>query len=55
MKKLFAFIAVFGMLLFGASFYTVAQEETDETTVEQADTMEMEEAEDTMEDVEEEM
>lgn len=48
MKKLFAFIAVFGMLLLGASFYTVAQEETtDEMAVEQADTMEMEEAGDT--------
>ncbi len=45
MKKLFAFIAVFGMLLFGASFYTVAQDETtDETTVEQTDSMEMDEA-----------
>lgn len=45
MKKLFAFIAVFGMLLLGASFYTVAQEEsTDEMAVEQADSMEMEEA-----------
>jgi biopolymer transport protein ExbB len=44
MKKLFAFIAVFGMLLFGASFYTVAQDETtDETTVEQTDSMEMDE------------
>jgi biopolymer transport protein ExbB len=44
MKKLFAFIAVFGMLLLGASFYTVAQEETtDETTVEQTDSMDMEE------------
>lgn len=45
MKKLFAFIAVFGMLLLGASFYTVAQEETtDEMAVEQADSMEMDEA-----------
>ncbi len=45
MKKLFAFIAVFGMLLLGASFYTVAQEETtDEMAVEQADSMEMEAA-----------
>ena len=45
MKKLFAFIAVFGMLL-GASFYSVAQEDesTDEMTVEQTDSMEMEEA-----------
>lgn len=44
MKKLFAFIAVFGMLLFGASFYTVAQDETtDETTVEQTDSMNMDE------------
>ena len=44
MKKLFAFIAVFGMLLLGASFYTVAQEETtDEMTVEQTDSMDMEE------------
>ncbi len=42
MKKLFAFIAVFGMLL-GASFYAVAQEEAEETAVEQADTI-MEEA-----------
>ncbi|MFC2104212.1 MotA/TolQ/ExbB proton channel family protein [Bacteroidota bacterium] len=50
MKKLFAFIAVFGMLLLGASFYTVAQDETtDEMTVEQTDSMEMEEAmEDTL-------
>ncbi len=57
MKKLFAFIAVFGMLLLGASFYTVAQEETtDETTVEQTDSMEMEEAvEDTAAVVEEEI
>lgn len=45
MKKLFAFIAVFGMLLFGASFYTVAQDETtDETTVEQADSATMDQA-----------
>lgn len=45
MKKLFAFIAVFGMLL-GVSFYSVAQEDesTDEMTVEQTDSMEMEEA-----------
>ncbi len=57
MKKLFAFIAVFGMLLLGASFYTVAQEETtDEMTVEQTDSMEMEEAvEDTAAVVEEEI
>ena len=57
MKKLFAFIAVFGMLLFGASSYTVAQEETtEEMTVEQTDTMEMEEAvEDTAAIVEEEV
>ena len=48
MKKLFAFIAVFGMLMLGASFYTVAQEETtDETTVEQTDTAQMEAVEDT--------
>ena len=45
MKKLFAFIAVFGMLLFGASFYTVAQEETDEATTELMDDESMEEAE----------
>lgn len=44
MKKLFAFIAVFGMLLVGASFYAVAQDETEETAVEQADSTEMEEA-----------
>ena len=44
MKKLFAFIAVFGMLLVGASFYAVAQEETQETAVEQADTTGMGEA-----------
>ena len=44
MKKLFAFIAVFGMLTLGASFTTVAQDETtDEMTVEQTDSMEMEE------------
>jgi len=44
MKKLFAFIAVFGMLLLGSSFYTVAQDEpTDEMTVEQTDSMDMEE------------
>lgn len=57
MKKLFAFITVFGMLLLGASFYTVAQDETtDETTVEQTDSMEMEEAvEDTAAIVEEEI
>ena len=57
MKKLFAFIAVFGMLLLGASFYTVAQEETtDEMAVEQTDSMEMEEAvEDTAAVVEEEI
>ncbi|MGC9375124.1 MAG: MotA/TolQ/ExbB proton channel family protein [Bacteroidales bacterium] len=48
MKKLFAFIAVFGMLMLGASFYTVAQEETtDETAVEQTDTAQMEAVEDT--------
>jgi len=49
MKKLFAFIAVFGMLL-GASFYSVAQEDetTDEMAVEQTDSMEMEEAIDTV-------
>ena len=36
MKKLFAFIAVFAMLTLGASFYSVAQEETTEgTAVEQ--------------------
>jgi len=40
MKKLFAFIAVFAMLLLGASFYSVAQDETtDETTVEQTDSL----------------
>jgi biopolymer transport protein ExbB len=45
MKKLFAFIAVFGMLVLGASFYTVAQEETtDDMTVEQTDSMDMDEA-----------
>ncbi|NOQ23981.1 MAG: MotA/TolQ/ExbB proton channel family protein [Bacteroidales bacterium] len=44
MKKLFAFIAVFGMLLLGSSFYTVAQDETtDEMIVEQTDSMDMEE------------
>ncbi len=43
MKKLFAFIAVFGMLL-GVSFYAVAQDETEETAVEQADTTGMGEA-----------
>jgi len=44
MKKLFAFIAVFGMLLLGASFNSVAQTETeDEMTVEQTDSMDMEE------------
>ncbi|MDY6800321.1 MAG: MotA/TolQ/ExbB proton channel family protein [Bacteroidota bacterium] len=49
MKKLFAFIAVFGMLMLGASFYTVAQEEpTDETAVEQMDTSQMEAIEDTV-------
>ncbi|MFO7830195.1 MAG: MotA/TolQ/ExbB proton channel family protein [Bacteroidales bacterium] len=48
MKKLFAFIAVFGMLLLGASFYTVAQDETtEEAAVEQTDTAEMEAVEDT--------
>jgi len=49
MKKLFAFIAVFGMLL-GASFYSVAQEDetTDDMAVEQADSMEMEEVIDTV-------
>ncbi|MFO7842616.1 MAG: MotA/TolQ/ExbB proton channel family protein [Bacteroidales bacterium] len=48
MKKLFAFIAVFGMLMLGASFNTVAQEETtDETAVEQTDTAQMEAVEDT--------
>ncbi len=45
MKKLFAFIAVFGMLLFGASFYTVAQEETEDATTEQMTDETMEEAE----------
>ena len=44
MKKLFAFIAVFGMLLLGSSFYTVAQEgTTDEMTVEQTDSTDLEE------------
>jgi biopolymer transport protein ExbB len=40
MKKLFAFVAVFGMLFLGASFNAVAQEEgTDTTTMEEmADT-----------------
>ncbi|MCG8409907.1 MAG: MotA/TolQ/ExbB proton channel family protein [Bacteroidales bacterium] len=37
MKKLFAFIAVFGMLLFGASFYAVAQQETEATATEQTE------------------
>ncbi|MBI9055611.1 MAG: MotA/TolQ/ExbB proton channel family protein [Bacteroidales bacterium] len=45
MKKLFAFIAVFGMLLFGASFYTVAQEGTEETAVEQTTEETLEEGE----------
>ncbi len=54
MKKLFAFIAVFGMLLFGASFYTVAQEDTQEATTEMTDeTMEETEMDTTV--VEEEM
>lgn len=54
MKKLFAFIAVFGMLLFGASFYTVAQEDTEEATTEMTDeTMEEAEMDSTV--VEEEM
>ncbi len=48
MKKLFAFIAVFGILL-GVSFYSVAQDETtDETAVELTDSMEMEEEIDTV-------
>jgi biopolymer transport protein ExbB len=56
MKKLFAFIAVFGMLLLGSSFYTVAQEETtDEMTVEQTDSMDMEEVMEDTTVVEEEM
>ncbi len=37
MKKLFAFIAVFGMLLLGASFYSVAQDDTEEATTEMTD------------------
>jgi len=46
MKKLFAFIAVFAMLLFGASFYTVAQEEgTEEVAVEQTTEETLEEGE----------
>mgnify|MGYP001396107869 FL=1 len=45
MKKLFALIAVFGMLTLGASLNAVAQDETtDETTVEQTDTTVTEEA-----------
>ncbi|MCK5029322.1 MAG: MotA/TolQ/ExbB proton channel family protein [Bacteroidales bacterium] len=48
MKKLFAFIAVFGILL-GVSFNSVAQDETtDETAVELTDSTEMEEAIDTV-------
>ncbi len=38
MKKLFAFIAVIGMLNFGASFNVVAQDETAETTEATVDT-----------------
>jgi biopolymer transport protein ExbB len=38
MKKLFAFIAVIGMLNFGASFNAVAQDETAETTEATVDT-----------------
>ena len=45
MKKLFAFIAVFGMLLFGASFYTVAQTETEDAAIEQTTDETLEEAE----------
>ena len=44
MKKLFAFIAVFAMLLFGASFYAVAQEETEEAAIEQTTDENLEEA-----------
>jgi biopolymer transport protein ExbB len=49
MKKLLAFIAVFGMLTLGASYQSVAQEETAEqaTTEETVDTATMEEAADT--------
>ena len=49
MKKLLAFIAVFGMLTLGASFQSVAQEETAEqaTTEETVDTATMEEVADT--------
>ncbi len=41
MKKLFAFIAVIGMLNFGASFNAVAQDETAETTEATVDTQEV--------------
>jgi len=49
MKKLLAFIAVFGMLTLGASYQSVAQEETADqaTTEETVDTATMEEAADT--------
>ncbi len=49
MKKLLAFIAVFGMLTLGASYQSVAQEETADqaTTEETVDTAAMEEAADT--------
>ncbi len=46
MKKLFAFLAVFGMLMMGASLIAVAQDETPEETteaVEESDTMMAEE------------
>jgi biopolymer transport protein ExbB len=48
MKKLFAFLAVFGMLMMGASIIAVAQDETPEDTseaVEESDTMMMAEEE----------
>lgn len=44
MKKLFAFIAVFGMLLFGASFYSVAQTGTEDEAIEQTTDENLEEA-----------
>jgi biopolymer transport protein ExbB len=44
MKKLFAFIAVFGMLLFGASFYSVAQTGTEDEAIEQTSDENLEEA-----------
>jgi len=47
MKKLFALVAVFGMLYMGASNYVFAQDPTEEETTSQVDTAVMEQPEET--------